>query len=217
MTEPARTPETPSNTGVPANRYVLFAALAIGGVTFDLWTKHAVFGQLGYPNGQSAWQWESPIANGWLKFRFHTTFNHGALWGVGQGMTWLFTLLSIAAVVGVIVWLFVFSAARSAWLTTALGLVLGGTLGNLYDRLGLHRCIDPLTGEPILAVRDFMLAHLGTYPWPVFNFADVFLVTGAVMLVIQSLFFEQDKAATAEAPTAENATSPPNSSATSAA
>jgi signal peptidase II len=185
MTESPATPTARHGRAVPPSRYVLFAVLAVGGLAWDLWSKHYVFQTLGYPRGQTEY-W----LTGWLKFRLFTTFNEGALWGVGQGWTWLFALLSVAAAVGVIVWLFVFRAARSAWLTTALGLVMGGTLGNLYDRLGLHGCIDRRTGETIYAVRDFLFAELGTYPWPVFNFADVFLVTGAIMLVLQSLFFE---------------------------
>jgi signal peptidase II len=65
---------------------------------------------------------------------------------------------------------------------------MAGTLGNLYDRLGWHGCVDPLTNESIFAVRDFLLFRLGTYNWPVFNIADVLLVLGASCLVAQSLF-----------------------------
>ncbi len=46
-------------------------------------------------------------------------------------------------------------------------------------------------GIPIFAVWDFILFTFGGWPWPVFNFADVFLVTGAVMLVLQSFRGEQ--------------------------
>jgi signal peptidase II len=105
---------------------------------------------------------------------------------LGQDYTWLFAGLSMAAVVGIPVWLFGFSAARSLWLTVALALILGGTLGNLYDRIGLHGCRN-IDGTPLPAVRDFLLFTFGTFYWPVFNFADVFLVSGASMLVVHSL------------------------------
>lgn len=180
-------PAAVGSRSVPVSRYPLFAILAIGGLTFDLWSKSEVFRSLGYPNGESDWVWR--FFGGWMTFRFHTTFNEGALWGVGQGWTGLFALLSVGAVVGVICWLFVFGAARSAWLTTALGLVMAGTLGNLYDRIGWHGCVNA-EGQSVYAVRDFLFATFGTFPWPVFNFADVFLVTGAIMLVIQSVFLE---------------------------
>jgi len=128
---------------------------------------------------------------------------------LGQEYTWLFAGLSLAAVVGIPVWLFGFSAARSLWLTIALALILGGTLGNLYDRIGLHGCRDA-HGAPIAAVRDFLLFTFGTFHWPVFNFADVFLVTGASMLVAHSLLPVRSHAANdAERPrVAENATNP---------
>ena len=129
-----------------------------------------------------------------MKFRLLTSFNRGALWGLGQQYTWLFAALSLAAVVGIPVWLFGFSAARSLWLTIALALILGGTLGNLYDRIGLHGCRDSL-GHPIDAVRDFLLFTFGSFHWPVFNFADVFLVTGASMLVAHSLLPARSHAA----------------------
>ncbi len=184
MTKPA----TGEKASFPPSRYLLFLLLAAGGFAFDVWTKNVVFDDLGL-NGRS--DWNQSLFGGWMTFCFHTTYNKGALWGLGQGWTWLFALLSVVAVGGVLLWLFVYQAAKSAWLTTALGFVMAGTLGNLWDRIGLH--VNPLTGNPEYAVRDFMYAtfNYGTFHWPVFNFADVFLVTGAVMLVIQSLFFEQ--------------------------
>jgi signal peptidase II len=96
------------------------------------------------------------------------------------------------------VWLFAFSAARSLWLTIALALILGGTLGNLYDRIGLHGCRDT-QGANIAAVRDFLLFTFGDFHWPVFNFADVFLVSGASMLVVHSLFPVQSETAGTQA------------------
>ena len=107
-----------------------------------------------------------------------------ALWGIGQGYTWIFAILSAVAVVGVLYWLFALGAANSWWLTLSLALIMAGTLGNLYDRLGLHGCI--VNGTIKYAVRDFLLFTFGDWNYPVFNFADVFLVTGALMLVVQS-------------------------------
>ena len=168
-------------TRVPASRIVTFALLAAGGFAADLASKHEVFGRLGARNGNTEW-----LLDGWVKFRLYTTFNHGALWGVGQGWTGLFALLSLAAVGGVFYWLFVAGAARNWWLTVALGLVTAGTLGNLWDRAGMHGVAGP-DGRPEFAVRDFLHFRFGTFDWAIFNLADVFLVTGAVMLGIQSL------------------------------
>jgi signal peptidase II len=189
---------------IPASRVVLFVLLTVAALAVDLISKSVVFNDLGYPGADpnptvagaherfrapSTREGESvPYidVDRVISFRLLTSFNRGALWGLGQGYTWIFAALSMAAVVGIPIWLFGFSAARSRWLTVALALILGGTLGNLYDRIGLHGCRDS-HGASLPAVRDFLLFTFGTYHWPVFNFADVFLVSGASMLVIHSL------------------------------
>ncbi len=172
----------------PASRIATFFVLAASGLAADLVSKNAVFERLGPIDGTTGW-----LLDGWLKFRLYTTFNHGALWGVGQGMTWLFAALSVAAVVGVFYWLFWGGAARSLWLTIALALITAGTLGNLWDRAGMHGFDGP-DGLPIFAVRDFLHFRFGTFDWAIFNLADMFLVTGAIMLGLQSLKAESKKA-----------------------
>ena len=187
---------------VPSNRYVIFGLIVIAGVTIDLWTKHVVFTDLGYPRGRNAYQagehsvFDRPARQegqsreylqGWVRFRLYNSFNHGALWGIGQNLTAVFVITSMAAGIGIVVWLFVFSAAQSRWLTVALAMIMSGTVGNLWDRLAMHGCTD-LQDQPVHAVRDFLLFTFGDYHYPIFNFADAFLVTGAVMLIVQSLF-----------------------------
>lgn len=195
---------------LPANRYLLFFVVAIAGLAIDLGSKHTVFSDLGYPARTAphfaAGQHEifahppqfegetEPFLDGWVGFRFFTSFNEGALWGLGQGWQQLFVVLAIVAIAGVMGWLFVYGAAESAWLTLCLALIMAGTLGNLYDRLGWHGYVDA-HGAPLFAVRDFLLFTFGGWPWPVFNFADVFLVTGACLLVMQSVLLEFGTAA----------------------
>lgn len=177
----------------------MFCVMAAAGLAWDLTTKHVVFTDLGYPGGRPAVAGEHDVfphrvdgetpwfLDGWVKFRLYTSFNEGALWGLGQGWTAGFAALSVVAFSFILWWLFWRGAARSLWLTTALGLITAGTLGNLYDRLGLHGFVKPGTdGASWKAVRDFLHFEFGTFNWPVFNFADVFLVTGAIMLVVQS-------------------------------
>lgn len=173
---------------IPRNRWVWFLSLAVVGLTIDLVSKSWSFAELGYPGKTS--EWVTPLLGGWSTFRLMTSLNEGALWGIGQGLTWLFALLSIVAVAGVLIWLFAYGAARSLWLTIAMGLIMAGTLGNLYDRAGLHGCVK-LDGSTWYGVRDFLLFTFGDFYWPIFNFADCFLVTGAIMLGVQSLRAEQ--------------------------
>lgn len=190
MTKPPSTADK-----YPANRWFFFWGLVVLGTALDLYTKNVVFQNLGYPNRQGPLLWET--AGGWITFRFVTSFNFGALWGFGQGFSFVFAGLSVLAVVGVVYWLFVRNGALSLWITISLGFITAGAIGNLYDRLALHDY--EVNGATAYAVRDFLLFTFGDFHWPVFNFADVFLVTGSIMLIVQSLFMQpaEDEAAVA--------------------
>lgn len=181
-------PASESLRAFSARRLLLIVPLTLLCLGVDLYSKSAVFDRLGYPGrGGPVYRWLGPLSS----FQLHTSFNEGALWGVGQGLTWLFAALSVVAVMVIIFVLLMTSAGRSNWLTVALCLVLSGTLGNLYDRLGMHGYMNAETGQPYRAVRDFLFFTIGTYSWPVFNFADVFLVTGTGMLVAYSFWSER--------------------------
>jgi lipoprotein signal peptidase len=104
--------------------------------------------------------------------------NHGALFGMGQEKkgtaNGFFAAVSVFAAIAILSWGLRHSTARDKWLMVALGLILGGTLGNLYDRLVFN------------GVRDFMYFYY--IEWPVFNFADCLLVVGAGVLLVQAIF-----------------------------
>ncbi len=130
-------------------------------------------------------------------FSLTTSLNEGALFGMGQGMTFVFAGLSIAASIGIIYWLFVRGGSQSWFLTIALAIITGGIFGNLYDRLGLPglewNFPADRVGEPVYAVRDWLHFQLlrkdGSifFDWPVFNIADSLLVCGSVLLVLFGL------------------------------
>ncbi|MFD1813021.1 signal peptidase II [Rhodococcus gannanensis] len=101
--------------------------------------------------------------------------NPGAAFSMATGMTWLLTLVAIAVVIGVIK---IGRTLRSPWWALGLGLVLGGALGNLIDRL--FRAPGPLQGHVV----DFVSVGW----WPVFNVADSGVVCGAILLVALTLF-----------------------------
>ncbi len=186
-------------TAVPSSRYWCFGILTAGGVASDLLSKAWVFSELGAPGRSSEWSWQTDFLWGRFEFSLSTVFNEGALFGIGQGFSWLFAGLSIVAALGIVYWLFVRGEARNWWLTIALGLILSGALGNLYDRLHLH-CWTKPGGEPQYGVRDFLdckIPWIGfdrpfrprlvrKKDWPVFNLADVYLVTGAILLTMYS-------------------------------
>jgi signal peptidase II len=129
---------------------------------------------------------------------FQLSLNEGALFGLGQGGVWLFAAFSVAAALAIPAWLFAFAGARDLPLTVALGAVMGGVLGNLYDRAGLPGldwgAFRPdRAGEHVYAVRDFILVAWRwdddwrrRVSWPNFNIADALLVCGASAILLLS-------------------------------
>ncbi|MBM4075886.1 MAG: signal peptidase II, partial [Planctomycetes bacterium] len=96
-------------------------------------------------------------------------------------------------------------ATSSIWLAIITGLLLAGTLGNLFDRLGLHGWKND-QGESVSAVRDFLdFWFFGSFHWATFNFADSYLVTGAIMLVLHS-FWTSDSEEKSNQPKKETST-----------
>lgn len=93
--------------------------------------------------------------------------NNGGEWG-----PWLLTALAFAIGVGLLAWLW---RARSVWVAVALGMILGGAVGNVIDRLRFG------------AVIDFLDAHWGDLHWPAFNLADSAISVGVVILLADAL------------------------------
>ena len=184
------------------SRLLLFAVIALCFCALDLGTKRWIFERLGRP-GKSEVLWLIPDV-----FGFQTSLNQGALFGIGQGQIPLFATLSCVALVGIVGWVWA-DSTRSVFLASTLGLITSGILGNLWDRLGLHGmrwsnfeaeiwgCPPEMVGEPIYAVRDWILVMLGDYPWPNFNIADSCLVCGAILIGFYALFTPTPKPAVA--------------------
>ena len=165
--------------------WTLFLGVAALAAAIDLLAKAWIFRTLGMPG-------ESPaigLIPGILVLE--TNLNEGALFGMGQGMGSVFAAVSVAAIVGILLLVARPATRRDPWLLTALGLIVGGIVGNLYDRLGRPGLVwhAPLArqGEPVRAVRDWIHFTLpGVIDWPIFNLADSWLVIGAGMLLLSS-------------------------------
>lgn len=91
---------------------------------------------------------------------------------------WLLPLAVIAITVALGVWLYRSDRPRVA---VALGLIIGGAIGNLVDRVRYG------------AVLDFLDFHAAGFHWPAFNLADSGITVGAIVLILDSLFVREEK------------------------
>ncbi len=93
----------------------------------------------------------------------------------GGWQRWFFAGIAIVVCIVILIWMLKLPK-KFYWRAASLALILGGSLGNLYDRLTLGYVID------------FLQVHLGQYFWPVFNVADSAICLGAFILIVSLLF-----------------------------
>ncbi|KAB8139152.1 signal peptidase II [Gracilibacillus oryzae] len=102
---------------------------------------------------------------------FHITSlrNKGAAFGILQGQRWFFIIVTLIVVLGIIYYLQT-EGRKNRRISFALSLLLGGALGNFFDRLIRGEVVDSL---------DFRLID-----YPIFNLADVFIVSGVALMIL---------------------------------
>lgn len=102
---------------------------------------------------------------------FHITSlrNKGAAFGILQGQRWFFIIVTLIVVLGIIYY-FQTEGRKNRRISFALSLLLGGALGNFFDRLIRGEVVDSL---------DFRLID-----YPIFNLADVFIVSGVALMIL---------------------------------
>ena len=122
-------------------------------------------------------------------FNIVVVWNRGVSFGIlnqeSAWVPWLLTALALAICIGLFIWL---RRADGRWLAGGLGLIIGGALGNVIDRVRFG------------AVFDFLDVHAAGYHWPAFNVADAAITVGVATLLIDSLIAGRN----------ERSLSPPN-------
>lgn len=103
---------------------------------------------------------------------WNTGISFGMLGGGGVLPPWVLSAVAVAICIALFFWL---RAARSRWTAGAIGLVIGGAIGNVVDRARWG------------AVFDFADFYIGRWHWPAFNVADAAIVIGVLMLLGESL------------------------------
>ena len=152
---------------------VLWPALAV--ILLDQITKAVVMDRL------RAHASSVPVIRGF--FNLVHVRNRGMAFGLmnsphGDLSFYILLFASLGAVVFILVWTFKFKE-KGNLVPLGLGLILGGAVGNLIDRLRFHEVIDFL---------DF---HLGAYHWPAFNVADSAITVGTFMVAIGLMFLNK--------------------------
>jgi len=116
-----------------------------------------------------------PVIGDW--FRFYLLFNSGAAFSMGENLTWVFTAIQLAFVLGA---LWVGPRMTSKWEALGVAMIAGGALGNLIDRLFR----DP----------GFWFGHVVDYisvgNFAVFNLADAAITVGVVVFILGTIAAE---------------------------
>jgi len=145
------------------NNRLLFWWVVVGVVVLDFITKQVAVAQL---TGRGPVY----LLGEWLSLRL--VYNTGAAFGISVGphSRWVFTVLALVALV--VLGAMVRQTATKEWFRLlTLGLVCGGAIGNLIDRIRSPR-----------GVVDFIDVWIGTFHWPTFNVADMAVSCGAIAL-----------------------------------
>lgn len=157
-------------------KYWFWLIVALIVVALDQWSKIAAVNNCTY--GEMCVSLTS-----FFDFRLH--YNSGAAFSflaeAGGWQRWFFGVIAIVASVLLIIWIYK-SAAQKPIEAFALSFILGGALGNLYDRIVLGHVVD------------FIHFYYQSWSFPVFNLADSAITLGAIVIIVDMLFAKEKKA-----------------------
>ena len=164
-------------------KYVVFGVLGALSIILDQWTKvlarHAL-----KPLGHQS----KVVIDGFFNLRYSE--NTGVAFGMLQSLPGGRILLTLVALVAFVLVIHYLRGTRDDHLRmhAALGLVGGGAIGNLIDRILYGR------------VTDFIVWHIKDHEWPAFNVADAALVVGVALMGLDMLLTPKAKVAPAARP-----------------
>ncbi len=162
-------------------RNILFTVTAVVAIFLDQWTKVLARANLPLDSWQSV-----TVIDGFFNLRL--SLNSGVAFGMMQNLPGRRIILSIVglAALGLVFHYLRQTGPRQTRMHLALGLVAGGAVGNLIDRIAAGK------------VTDFIVWYYKSHEWPAFNVADAALVVGVILMALEMLL-EKRHAAPAEA------------------
>uniref|UniRef100_A0A7V0Z546 Lipoprotein signal peptidase n=1 Tax=candidate division WOR-3 bacterium TaxID=2052148 RepID=A0A7V0Z546_UNCW3 len=110
--------------------------------------------------------------------RFNLAYNPYGVFSISFGPPYLYYLFHI---IGIIIFTYLGIAQNSKFRIVLFGLIVGGALGNIVDRIRLKYVVD------------FIDMGIGNLRWFTYNLADAFVVVSAVLLIINELFYSRNK------------------------
>lgn len=149
-----------------------YYGLAIIVVLLDQYTKWMIVKNMELGDRIAVW-------DPWFGILSHR--NRGAAWGMLEGKMWLFTIVTVVVIAG-IVYYFHKEAKGKPLFQTSLMVLLGGAIGNFIDRLWRGEVVDFID----------VLIPVMNYHFPIFNIADAALTIAVAMLIIV-LFLEDQR------------------------
>ena len=152
---------------------ILALVIVAVGIAADLWSKSYMQDLLDLRPREHAKNAPVDVIPGFA--RFDGTWNPGVTFGLAAGWTQPILAFTVVASLGIFAWLLL-TRSRRVLLHVALGMILAGALGNLYDRWKWQE------------VRDFIDVYVGEKHWPAFNVADSMIVVGVSFIVGIELF-----------------------------
>ena len=189
MSEPRPSSATGWRQFVPGATPWLIVSLIV--IALDLWTKSWASEALAYGRPR--------VINEYLDFTLlHNTGAAFSLLAGAGGWQKTFFIVLAAVVSGLLViWLVRLPERGRGLLALSLALIIGGAVGNLYDRATLGYVVD------------FLHFHYDTHYWPAFNIADSAITVGVILMLLDSVLHkEPDPAAADSDPEAMEAESP---------
>lgn len=149
-----------------------YYALALLVVVLDQISKHLIVADLAHG--------ESIVFTSF--FNFTLQYNPGAAFSflseAGGWQRWFFTIISLVVSLFLVAWIARIAPDKKLE-AFALTMILGGAIGNLYDRVLLGHVVD------------FIVVHYQDNYWPAFNLADSAITLGAILLIVDMLFSKE--------------------------